>query len=365
MKIISGLTEGKKLLSLDGLRAISIIFVLIAHFYIGNYYIDNSHIGVIGVHIFFVISGFLITTLLLKEKLNLGTINLKKFYIRRFFRIIPVVYLFILVLFILNYFFNLNIIDNSFYTSLSFTKNYPISNRGDDWWSSHLWSLSVEEQFYIIFSFFISSLSIKSYKKLVLLLIPVITIAQFIIQNSEYVGILYTNRILHILINVISIIFNDGIKVILIGSYLACIYFESSSSRFFNFDYINKNKFSTLILFTLAIIFGISTYHFFKVPYLPDIIFSFIIGYVIILNLNDNNIFSKFLNNKVIFKIGVLSFSLYIWQQLFTHKQPWKDTFLYGDSKFFNLISLLMVSLISYYFYEIKFLKIRDKFKAI
>ena len=60
--------------------------------------------GFIGVDIFFVISGFLITTLLLKEKFNLGTINLKKFYIRRFFRIIPVVYLFILVLFILNYF---------------------------------------------------------------------------------------------------------------------------------------------------------------------------------------------------------------------------------------------------------------------
>lgn len=354
-----------KLPSLDGLRGLAIIFVLISHFWIDNAIIEKTQLGKIGVHVFFVISGFLITTLLLKERYFQGKINLYFFYLRRFFRILPLVYLFIIVLIILNKAFMLNISNNSFYVSSFFVKNYPITNRGEDWWSSHLWSLSVEEQFYLFFPFFISTLNIKLYKKLVLVLIPLITLAQFVIQNKEYVGILYTNRIIHILINGFSIVFNDGIKIILIGSYLACYYFEYPTANIFKINNLKYTKYFSLVLFIIALLFAIGTYNLFNVVYVSDVIFSFVIGYIIILNLEANNYFAVLLSNKYIVHIGIISFSLYIWQQLFTHKQPWENLFPFSDNKFLNLIALLFISNCSYYLYEKKFLKIRDKFKSL
>lgn len=357
------LVKNTKLESIDGLRAISIIFVLISHFYFKNSFIEKTHIGIIGVHIFFVISGFLITTLLLREKLKNELISLKNFYIRRLFRIFPLVYLFIFVLFFLNIFFDLKITNISFLQSLFFVKNYPIPNSGLDWYSSHLWSLAVEEQFYLLFPFFISKLNIKQYKKLILVFIITIPIANFIILNSGEVGFLYTNKFTHILINGFFIVFNDGIKLILIGSLLSCIYFEDPNV--FKKASILNAKYSTFLLFIMAVLFAVSTYHFFTIPYLPDIVFAFLIGIILIFNLDVNNFFAIFLNNKYLARLGVLSFSIYIWQQLFTLKQPWKDLFIYGDSKLLNLLALLTVSFISYHLYEKKFLKIRDKYKVL
>jgi len=58
-------------------------------------------------------------------------------------------------------------------------------------------------------------------------------------------------------------------------------------------------------------------------------------------------------------RIGVLSYSLYIWQQLFTYQQPW------GRNLFLNLMALLVVAVISYHFYEKKFLNYKDRFKKV
>ena len=71
---------------LDGLRAISILIVLLGHSLIGTWWVKYFP-GSIGVDIFFVISGFLITTLLLKEKVKNGKVSLSNFYMRRFLRI--------------------------------------------------------------------------------------------------------------------------------------------------------------------------------------------------------------------------------------------------------------------------------------
>ena len=79
--------------SMDGLRAISIVFVIIAHLNSSeNAFMGKFALGSLGVNIFFVLSGFLITTLLNKEKFLNNKINLKAFYIRRIFRIIPLIF---------------------------------------------------------------------------------------------------------------------------------------------------------------------------------------------------------------------------------------------------------------------------------
>src|ERR1035437_4011289 len=94
----------------DGLRAFSIVFVLITHlgFWI-NHGIDNFEYSLVfkgssGVYIFFALSGFLITSILLREKEKNGHINFKNFFIRRFLRLLPTLLIFYMVLFLLFYF---------------------------------------------------------------------------------------------------------------------------------------------------------------------------------------------------------------------------------------------------------------------
>ena len=80
---------------IDGLRAISIGMVLLTHanFQLGTY-------GIIGVDVFFAISGFLITTLLMEEFSRKGTVSIKKFYLRRAVRLLPALFLLLIVVWV-------------------------------------------------------------------------------------------------------------------------------------------------------------------------------------------------------------------------------------------------------------------------
>lgn len=136
--------------SLDGLRALSIVLVVLGH---ALYFTAPAALrpasavfdGTLGVRIFFVISGFLITTLLLKEQ-DAGAISLKRFYIRRTLRLAPVQLAYIALLFLLTQLTRLEVSACQFATALTYTKNYGCSA----WIDAHLWSLSVEEQFYLL-----------------------------------------------------------------------------------------------------------------------------------------------------------------------------------------------------------------------
>jgi peptidoglycan/LPS O-acetylase OafA/YrhL len=79
--------------SLDGLRAISILLVILDHFLSNlGFPINTFLFGNLGVRIFFIISGFLITSILMEEIEKTSTINLVKFYFRRTLRIFPAYY---------------------------------------------------------------------------------------------------------------------------------------------------------------------------------------------------------------------------------------------------------------------------------
>lgn len=103
-EVNTGRVLERRLPSLDGLRAISICFVLIGHLGGGLYFHNKGFIGStltalpdFGVKIFFVISGYLITLLLMSELVRTGEINIFHFYVRRAFRILPAAYTFIAV----------------------------------------------------------------------------------------------------------------------------------------------------------------------------------------------------------------------------------------------------------------------------
>src|SRR5215831_9782405 len=137
--------------SLDGLRAISILLVVAGHSFDEGrsplLFELFGHLGNYGVRIFFIISGFLITTLLLKEYTKTETISLRSFYLRRALRIFPAFYVYVAVICILAVLGVVSLLRGDVLHAVTYTMNYH-TTRG--WYLNHIWSLSVEEQFYLI-----------------------------------------------------------------------------------------------------------------------------------------------------------------------------------------------------------------------
>ncbi|NND75733.1 MAG: acyltransferase, partial [Ilumatobacter sp.] len=88
-----GISQVPYLPGLDGMRALAVVAVML-------YHANSSWLkgGYIGVEVFFVISGYLITLLLIAEKEQQGVVSLKNFWIRRFRRLLPALFLMLLLL---------------------------------------------------------------------------------------------------------------------------------------------------------------------------------------------------------------------------------------------------------------------------
>jgi len=145
--------HGGRIPSLDGLRAISIALVLLAHLrgttgFPGWLNVPLPFdLGPLGVRVFFVISGFLITSLLIGERVKTGSISLPRFYLRRTLRIFPPYYVYVLVVMSLEWAGHITLRPGDLVHAVTYTVNY---HRDRAWWLGHAWSLSVEEQFYLL-----------------------------------------------------------------------------------------------------------------------------------------------------------------------------------------------------------------------
>lgn len=146
-------TSDGRIPSLDGLRAISISLVLVAHLAgtrnfplsesVGNFW----GLGEFGVRVFFVISGFLITGILLDELHASGQISLRRFYFRRTLRIFPPYFVLLAALFAAAAYGTLTLSPHDVAHTVTYTSNYYAAR---SWYVGHTWSLSVEEQFYLL-----------------------------------------------------------------------------------------------------------------------------------------------------------------------------------------------------------------------
>lgn len=142
---------------IEGLRAVAVGLVLLFHSYGGP--VTG---GFVGVDVFFVISGFLITSLLLAEQDRNGRISIAGFYARRVRRILPASALVVAVTVVAAYHFLGFISGNQVATDAKwtavFSANIHFALIGTDYWGSqlppsplqHMWSLGVEEQFYVL-----------------------------------------------------------------------------------------------------------------------------------------------------------------------------------------------------------------------
>jgi peptidoglycan/LPS O-acetylase OafA/YrhL len=146
----------RRLPGLDGLRGIAVLAVII-------YHADVSLLvgGFLGVDVFFVLSGFLITTLLINELTETNTVDRARFYIRRIRRLMPAL---LLVLFFSVLVSGLFVLDAAYHVrrdlpwAMTFVLNWSYLFFEQSYFVNisrppllqHLWSLSVEEQFYVV-----------------------------------------------------------------------------------------------------------------------------------------------------------------------------------------------------------------------
>lgn len=141
--------------SLDGLRTLSIFLVVALHT-LQRYSLQHPVAlpwyalfnGGLGVSIFFVISGYLITSLLLKEHRARGRISLGGFFLKRAFRILPPILAYVGVLALLAAAGRLSLSGYDVLSALFFFRDY--APHATAWALEHFWSLSVEEQFYLL-----------------------------------------------------------------------------------------------------------------------------------------------------------------------------------------------------------------------
>jgi peptidoglycan/LPS O-acetylase OafA/YrhL len=142
----------------DGLRAIAVLAVFVYHFHNGGGWLPG---GFLGVDVFFVISGYLITSLLLSEFRKEGRVDLVAFWLRRARRLLPAVGVLIAVVMVLGAFFDfgqISTLRGQALASMAYVTNWDLILSHQSYFQEfarpslfrHLWSLAVEEQFYLL-----------------------------------------------------------------------------------------------------------------------------------------------------------------------------------------------------------------------
>jgi peptidoglycan/LPS O-acetylase OafA/YrhL len=188
--------------ALDGIRMVAVFLVILFHF--GLRGVPGAH----GVMIFFVLSGFLITWLLLQEQETTGTVSLRGFYRRRTVRIFPAFYAFWLSVVIVSLIRGKEGSWQPAWSAFFYISNYYSALNGHPENAfSHTWSLSIEEQFYLIwpFVFLLCRQNLQVMTKLLVAVIAVVGIHRAVLSavfhvNQSYIYSAFDTRIDQLLI---------------------------------------------------------------------------------------------------------------------------------------------------------------------
>ena len=354
---------------IDGLRALSIISVLIYHLQFN--YNDTLILkgGFIGVDIFFVISGYLIGALIFREYKEKNQIFLRVFYERRIRRILPVLLLTMIFTIIGGWFlllpsnnytiglkdlsiqqlFSLLFVSNIYFWNLSQRYGEPESFLNP---FLHTWSLSIEEQFYILFPL-VCLILYKFPKKFIFNFFLFGFLFSLLI--TQYASTKYISAIFYLI--------PFRAWEILAGILLAYreIFYERD---------VKNNKFHSILL-VVGLFLVIFSFFFFDDKFIsvfkykfhhPSIVSTIpIIGTCLIIWFgNKNFLITKFLSKKILINIGLISYSLYLWHypiiNFFRIISDFDKTYI----KFSIVIISVVFSIISYYFFE---KRLRDRKK--
>lgn len=353
--------------ALDGLRGVAILMVVIFH----NFgFVNYFFFGWLGVDLFFVLSGFLITEILLKTLGKPGFLG--NFYLRRILRIFPLYFtVLIICLLVLPLFPHLNV-NLKYYTDHQwwfwlFVQNWlfilhqPEQNN----FLLHLWSIAVEEQFYIIWPFII--LFVKKPKPLLAIVLGLligIMLARSLLWIYNIEGLKYFN--LYIFTRI------DGI----------CIGCALALTKAIKFNFVKNNTALLVSFFSLVnfIFFFLNRGHNFTYPYYPFIGYTtFAIIFAILVNeaASDNSgLAVKIFKNPILKFFGKVSYGFYLlhWPVYLLVYPLLVSWFTKYYSQHYTSVKLVsasiatclgfLLSVISYYYFEMYFLRLKQKLKV-
>jgi peptidoglycan/LPS O-acetylase OafA/YrhL len=350
----AGIHRSSRIPSLDGLRAISIAMVLAGHAASGIPALRDRPLllytvfnGSRGVNVFFVISGFLITSLLLREDRLTGRISLRQFYIRRAFRILPPFWIFLGTIVLL---WKLGAFETRWAhlaVAFTFLRDYIAG----DWWTGHSWSLSVEEQFYLLWP---AAMVLAGRRRSLWIASGLIVAAPAIRVLSH---LFVTGRFGPIEF----FMFHMRVDSLMFGCALALV---QNSPRLDGFAKRVLNWPGMLLaLCFFLFLSGYLNYRFQGYYLLPfgytfeAITISYLLLYFV---RSPDSVGGRLLNSRFLVHVGVISYSLYLWQQLFL-----TDLLRSRLSNFpVNLIAAFVAAELSWRLVEQPALRLRQRFNG-
>ncbi len=286
----------------DGLRAIAVLPVILFH---GG--ILGFSGGYIGVDIFFVISGYLITSSILEERKQ-NKFSIINFYERRARRILPALSVVLFFTTVMVYIFMppdlLKSYSKSLVSVISFSSNVffyqtsgYFSTASDEKPLLHIWSLAVEEQYYLLFPVMVMMLWPLGKKKL-LSFIFLLTIISLL--YSQYLSLRDTNANFYL-------IFSRAWELFF-GSIIAFISLDVLS--------VSRRKRELIGISGLLMIFYSIVYFDSSTPFPSFYTLLPVLGTLLIIMFVDSNTYvGHFLSNKIFVSVGLISYSLYLWHQ--------------------------------------------------
>lgn len=353
--------EGR-IVGLDGLRGISILLVLAGHgwstlpstwgFAVLAPYLANAKLGV---QTFFVISGFLITYLLRREREKTGTISLKAFYVRRVLRIFPALYVFLLVLTLIRKLGWISTTYADIVISGTFLTNYkhflPFSSNEDYWFVGQFWTLSLEEQYYLLWPATILIFGMLRAEKLALLIVltaPFARIATYFAfpGSRGQLGMMLHTGADPIMVGCLAALWQGRPLFEKMLNRLSSWYWPSSTLLFlFVVSPWLNDRFRGMYSVTVGISFN-------------SIAVAFLMLWVI---RHPRSFPVRLLSTPLARHVGVLSYSLYLWNPLFltpNKNQSWTGAFPT------NFFICFVIAELSYWVVERPFLRLRDYYRS-
>jgi peptidoglycan/LPS O-acetylase OafA/YrhL len=338
--------RGDRLSSLDGLRALSIVLVLLGHLS-GTRGFVHLNLGIgdyahLGVTVFFVISGFLITRLMMVEFNKTGRVSLSLFYARRTLRLFPALYAFIACVCLLWWAGFVHLHPRDVWHAVTYTVNY-LPDRS--WQIGHLWSLSVEEQFYLIWPLTFVLMGSRRAGWIaagVILFGPVARAGAWLfLRGTPYRDL-----------EMFPMVADSLAMGCLLAKTRDWLEGRSWYLRLFHPAYSLAILVLVLLMnryagYTVVGVFGVSVIN---------------VGLAILIHRSvycSNDGVGRFLNWKPIAFVGVLSYSIYLWQQLFLNRasNAWINEFPQ------NLLFALASAMASYFLLEKPLLTLRRRLR--
>ncbi len=320
--------------TLDGWRAIAILLVLFEHASFHAFRpVGWTRLGGHGVQIFFVLSGFLITGKLLEDS------SLRRFYVRRAFRILPVVLAYLGAVVIIGIILHrIPISWREISISLLFVRNYPYiphPETGAGWFTAHLWSLSIEEQFYIIWPLALLKMGKGIPRRQALAAMLLFAFCVFALVCIHFA------RVTHL--GGWQWMPNLSFGGLIVGSVLRIAFSEAAAAKAVTRILSRRSMIMVAALFVYIAIFHDRL----------TIFDPLICGFAVCTTLLEPNAWvGRVLEFSALRWIGRLSYSLYIWQQLFLGFGVVFRPFGVFSRFPVNLASLVAVACASYYLME-------------